>query len=637
MTKPRCSINLMIAVFFVFITQSCVKMKEPTQVELIVSAKQIVLFAPTNEFSIFITNKPEIADKWTITSLPYFIVAEEKSGTINKSVAELKFKLNPEVNHLQYYPPEHIEISTKYSGIVSIEVSYLASRLIDLDFQPELLHFNEGDTIKNLKIRNNTLNKLIITMHPQYPWIRFSNNYPGNEYYRKELLELYETDIPVELDLEYEGYEVGRQNNMILIEFDHRNTRYLYAYQITADIPEIKRIIADKSSLTFNYNDSTINLCLHNTGNVPVNWIASCEADYIQILPKEGSLARNEQICVEIKLDRENFSQFEYQTHIRFDWGDGLIVIPVNALHDPALWDQFPSILSVDYSKAVDKLIMITSSKALVLYDPVTHQQQEIPSLQGANSFKLNEDGTFAVVAKYQHIARLNLLTLAVDKEQPLYIRDDWYNFYGSDELYYLYLESFSTAYHRYINLSTSETSAYLTDNNAKNMELNPNQPILYANSSDKLYTYNIASNTSQVLDTASIYYSTNLESWTDYKNNIIYSKGQVFNISNPPNYLPELIGQIGNNNEHNKHLHSSEELEMIFLLNNKIYAYDPEQNYAFSNEYEIPLYVEYEFGNYTLIELNSFFCFTRPNDPQLHLIAGRYGRNFYTTLAIEK
>ncbi len=638
MTKPIYLLKLFIAALSILVTQSCKKNNVPEQGELIVSASQINLYHPSVEFSIYITNKPEITDTWEITKLPYFLVTEKMSGTINKSITELKFKFNPEMNHVQNSTGTSIEILTKHSGAATIKVNYYTYRIIDVDFLPEHLHFMEGDTIKHLKIQNNTANQMGVRLHPQYPWIRFPHNYSGEDYFGTNLSALRETNILVELNLEYEGLELGRNNNMLLIEVWNNETTHMYIYEITADIPSIKRIKVNKNSLLFNYNDSVISLSLYNTGNVPISWIASCDADFVISVPAQGIIPGNEQVNLEIKIDRASLSHFEYETQIRFNWDEGVVDIPIAVLHDPALWSHFPSVISIDYSKAIDKIILITEAKAFILYDPVTHQQQEIPSLHGATSFRLNKEGTFAIVAKQQQIARLNLSTLVVDNEQTFPVTLTKYKFYGSDDLYYYNYEYGANYHHYYLNLNTSETAAYQLEIYAANMEKNPNQPILYANIHSRLYTYNITTTPGQLVGTTLISSSPSSENWIDYYNNLIFDGGHVLNINTPPGYIPELITDIYFQGKRITHVHSSEELQTSFLLYDKIRAHSPEQNYAFIKEYELPSYVSFENGDYILKNPTGFFCFTRQNDLDLYVIAkDNTGNHYFTTLNIEE
>lgn len=633
---------LLFAVVALLAVQSCKKDSKPEQGELVASANMVSIYHQSVVFSIFLTTMPEINDTWRITNLPFFLIADQMTGTISKSVAELKFRFNPEVSHLENYFNYSIEILSERSGTLSITVHYHPSDVIDINVTPASLHFNESDTVKSMTFRNNTAETTQIAIYPQYDWIKFVGNNSSNNVYYMSISRDSEESVSLKLNLENDDLMLGHNTNMLMLRVDRSNSTgdiaELFMYEITADIPPTKELKAIQSSLSFNYHDSIAWLTLRNSGNTSLSWAASCDDDFVSFEPAQGTINGKDMVNVQIQIDRNNFDQYAYETILKFNWDEGVVEIPVTIFHDPKHWKPFPSVKAIDYSKAADKIIVITNTDEFILYEPDTDNHIKIPSLQGSTAFAINKEGTFAVVSKENQIVRLNLLTLATDHEQTIPAQLRSYKLYGNDILYYYANNSGTNFLHHYLNLSTSETIPYKLKPLASNLEKNPDQQILYVYPSNYLYTYDIATSPGLLIGTTNIvtynYYDN--KNWIDYNNNMIFNGGQIFNINTPPDFLPELITHI-QSNYNIKHVHSSEELQRIFLVYIDIKAYNPDQNYDFVKEYVLPPYVSFAYDDYTLKNLSGLFCFTRNNHPGLYVVAKENSVGYkLTTLMID-
>ncbi len=637
--KSLLVLSAIVSVGLILALLSCKKESVPEQGTLTASAQWITIYHHTVEFSIFLTNVPEVSDTWRITKLPFFLISEQMSGSITKSIAEIKLKFNPEINILEDHKG-YIEIISERSGSLSIYVSYQPFEMVDIEVIPASLHFSTQDTIKSMTFRNNSHEDTWVKIYPQYNWITTDDNY-STDFFLIGVSKQSEKSISLILDQKSDNLSLGLNTNKLVLSISHvysNDNAELFAYEITADIPPFKDFQINENSLTFDYGDSIAWIKLTNDGNSPLDWSSVSIDGFLSLEPAFGTIDAKEIVDVHVKIDRSNFDQYDYTSSVQFNWDEGLVEIPVTIYHDPGHWKQFPYYTAIEYVKLIDKIVLINEAKEFIIYEPETENQITIPSLQGATGFEINEEGTYAVVSKQNQIMRLNLITLETDYEHTLPNQLKNYKLYGDNILYYYAYNFGANAHHHFLNLTTSETTPYILSPHAYILEKHHDQPMLYLNNDDYFYTYNISSSPGLLVDRISINTYDGQMNWKDFNNNIIFDRGQVFNINNPPDFLPELVTQIENASIIIEHLHINEELRNIFLVYDKIRVYNPDNNYAFVRDYIAPPYVKkLQNGDYVLKDLTSLFCFTRENSPYLYVVARESSYNYkLTKLLIE-
>jgi hypothetical protein len=638
--KSLLTLLCLVSVGLIFTFHSCKKESVPEQGKLTASAQWILIYHHTVEFSIFLTNVPEVNDTWRITKLPFFLVSEQMSGTINKSIAEIKLKFNTEINIFEDYSG-YIEILSEKSGSLIISVSYQPYAVVDIEVIPASLHFSTQDTIRSMKFRNNSHENIWIEIYPQYNWITTDADNNNTDFLFIGVDKQSEKSISLFLDQKSDNLSLGLNTNKLVLSIRRAysdDIAELFAYEITADIPPIKDFRTIQNSLTFDYGDSIALIKLTNDGNSPLDWSSVSIDGFLSLEPAFGTIDAKEIVDVHVKIDRSNFDQYDYTSSVQFNWDEGLVEIPVTIYHDPGHWKQFPYYTAIEYVKLIDKIVLINEAKEFIIYEPETENQINIPSLQGATGFEINEEGTYAVVSMQNQIIRLNLMTLETDYEHTLPNQLKNYKLYGENTLYYYAYNFGATVHHHYLNLTTSETTPYILSPHAYILEKHPDQPMLYLNNDDYFYTYNINTSPGLLVDRISINTYDGQRNWKDFNNNMIFDRGQVFSINNPPDFLPELVTQIEYENDIIEHVYIDEELRNIFLVYDKIRVYNPDNNYAFVRDYNTPLFVKkLQNGDYVLKDLTSLFCFTRENSPYLYVVARESSYNYkLTKLLIE-
>ncbi len=388
----------------VILFQNC-KKAENVQSQVVLSFDNIVIYSPNAEFSLFLSITPSVKDKWQITALPDYLIAEPMSGEINNSIQEIHFRFKQESTSTNYYIKKNIEVLTEKSGSAKTEVSFNFDNYIEIT--PEAIHFEEGVEQLTIFIENKSTNNKRLNIKTQHNWLIPSMNY---------------LDLPpkstTELNLtaDWWGMPHGTvYSNIYLSDTWPNSPVLLYVLEAKVDIPHHKKLVADKQKIVCNYFETQSSFFLKNKGNLPIAWQSSSTADYITTSPAQGNLAIGDSILVMVDVDKSGLESQTYEEMLTFGWNSGVFEIPIQVNHYNE-WTLLPKrIVDIEYWQQANKLLIIKDiPPSLVLFDPETLQTDSIPLPVKPISMVINQNEGLVLITASKRLMLFDLGTMSI-------------------------------------------------------------------------------------------------------------------------------------------------------------------------------------------------------------------------------
>jgi hypothetical protein len=419
--------------FFILLTvlllQTC-KKGEIEQPQAVLSADGIVVYSPHIEFSLLLSISPPVKDKWQITSLPDYLIAEPMSGEINNSIQEIGFRFNKEYTQATQYPDKNIEVLTEKSGSAKTAVQLQLDKYIELVITPEAIHFEEGVEQLTFFIENKSPGTKRLNLKTQHSWLKLSNNYLVFPPY---------STIELQLTADWYGLSQGTVYSSIYLTESWPNSPILiHLVEVKVDIPHHKKLVADKPEILCNYFESEVDFYLINKGNSPIEWQSSTTAEYITINPAQGNLAVGDSIMVSVDVDKSELESQSYEEMLMFGWDNGVFELPIQVNHYGEWTLVSDDIVDVKHWQQANKLVILYDTPpSLVIFDPETLQADTMALQVAPRKIIINQDVGLVNMSTSSQLLLVDLNNTAIISDIVLPTSIGYYIFADNQKVYY--------------------------------------------------------------------------------------------------------------------------------------------------------------------------------------------------------